>query len=297
MKIDVCICTFKREAISDAMMSIDQQVLPENIQLRLIVIDNDVEPTAKDRVDATARKMRVPVTYVHAPAHNISIARNAGLDAVGDDTDWIAIMDDDELAAPDWITNLVGHAITNNCDVVFGPAIARYPEETPDWIADRDYLSSYPESRDGEYQTGPTNNTLMRATSPFIQGRRFRLEKGRTGGEDTAFFFEVWHAGGKLDMCKTAVVYEDVDPKRLNFHWLRQRKYRSGMSYGRCSLEADNFLNRLGLALKAATKSAFCIGCAAGTFWSESRRNYWILRGTFHSGVMTAFLRDEPELY
>lgn len=297
MKIDVCICTFKRDAISDAMMSVDQQVLPENIQLRLIVIDNDVEPSAKGRVTATAERMRVPVTYVHAPAHNISIARNAGLDAVADDTDWIAIMDDDELASPNWIANLVGHAITNNCDVVFGPAIARYPEGTPDWITDLDYLSSYPESRGGEYQTGPTNNTLMRATSPFIKGRRFRLEKGRTGGEDTAFFFEVWHAGGKLDMCETAIVYEDVDPKRLNFHWLKQRKYRSGMSYGRSSLNSKSILKRFFLAITAAIKTAFCVVCAAGTFWSPSRRNFWALRSIFHSGVMTAFLRDEPELY
>lgn len=295
MKIDICVCTFKRDSIRRAMLSIDKQVLPQGATVRLIVIDNDVEPSAKGRVDETAALMTVPVKYVHAPAHNISIARNAGLDAT--DADWIAIMDDDEYAAPNWISSLLGHAIENEYDVVFGPAIARYPEGTPEWILARDYLSSYPEPRNGEYRTGPTNNTLMRASSPHILGRRFLLEKGRTGGEDTAFFFDVWHAGGRLGMCEKAIVYEDVDPGRLKFDWLNQRKFRSGMTYGRSSLHSDHLVFRVLLAGLAAVKSAYCLTRAAAAFSSPTNRNFWKLRCTFHKGVMSAFLREEPELY
>lgn len=295
MKIDVCICTYKREAIRHAMLSIDKQVLPSGASLRLIVIDNDVEPTAKERVEATAAQMSVPVKYVHAPSHNISIARNAGLDAA--DADWIAIMDDDEHAAPNWIRSLLGHAIEHDYDVVFGPAIARYPEGTPEWILERDYLSTFPEPRNGEYRTGPTNNTLMRAASPHIEGRRFLLEKGRTGGEDTAFFFDVWRSGGRLGMCEKAIVYEDVDPARLEFDWLRQRKFRSGMTYGRSSLPTNRTIFKLALVALAAVKSCYCLIRAAAAITSPTKRNFWRLRGTFHKGVMSAFFGEEPELY
>ena len=78
------------------MQSLDRQALPEGVAARAIVIDNDETPSACDRVEAIAQTLSIPVKYVHAPANNISIARNAGLDAAT--AQWIAFIDDDEEA-------------------------------------------------------------------------------------------------------------------------------------------------------------------------------------------------------
>lgn len=295
MKVDVCVCTHRRETIVDTIESLGEQQLPEGVSLRVIVSDNDDVPSAKERVEQAAEKFGVAIKYVHAPKHNISIARNAALDAV--DADWVAIMDDDEVASPTWLKTHLQKANDEGLDVVFGSAIARYPYDAPQWIVARDYHTSHPETRNGEVQTGATNNVLMRITSKHIQGRRFLEEKGKSGGEDTAFFFDVWRSGGKLGISKDALVYEDVNPARLNFAWLRRRNFRSGMSYGRSSIPQNAIFKRLQLAALATVKVTYCFVRALTTLFSKEHRNFWLLRGVFHSGVVFAFMGKEPEIY
>ena len=81
MTIDICVCTYRRPSIEDTLRSLDRQTLPDGVSARAIVIDNDETPSARDRVEAVAANLSMPVKYIHAPANNISIARNAGLDA------------------------------------------------------------------------------------------------------------------------------------------------------------------------------------------------------------------------
>lgn len=105
MKIDLCICTFRRSFISETLASVARARVPPGADLRIIVIDNDDTPTARDRVLGAAATMPHPVSYAHASGANISIARNAALALA--DGDWIAFLDDDEIADPDWLLALV----------------------------------------------------------------------------------------------------------------------------------------------------------------------------------------------
>ena len=75
--VDIGLCTFRRPELAEALASIDGLAVPDGVELHVIVADNDTEPTARPRVDAFARSSRHRVSYVHAPAGNISIARNA----------------------------------------------------------------------------------------------------------------------------------------------------------------------------------------------------------------------------
>lgn len=238
--------------------------------------------------------MSAPVVYVHAPARNISIARNACLDI--SDADWIAFIDDDEAAAPDWIARLLAFARGNGCDGVFGPALAAYEDDAPRWIRAVDYHSNRPVARFGEVQTGHTCNALLRWRGGPFEAERFRLDKGRSGGEDTEFFFRLWRKGARFGICDEAQVFERVDPRRLSFDWIRRRKFRAGQSYGRHARAAP--LAQAGLAASALAKIASCAAMAALTAYSETRRRYWTLRGVFHSGVLAAqFGGREEALY
>lgn len=294
--IDICVCTYRRPSIEDTLRSLDQQNLPNGTTTRVIVIDNDETPSAKVRVEAIATTLSVPVTYVHAPANNISLARNAGLDTAT--AEWVAFIDDDEIADPDWVASLLQMAKLHGFDAVFGPAYAVYPDDAPDWMRKQDYHSNIPVRRGGVVQTGHTCNALIRTSSPFVRGQRFLLEKGKTGGEDTEFFFRLWYSGAKLGISEAAIVREAVDPKRLNAEWIRQRKFRSGLSFGYHSLNTRNAVTLTSAVLLSLAKASFCYAMAAAFFWSEQKRNFWLMRAVFHRGSMaSAFSMREPELY
>lgn len=282
--IDVLICTFRRASIERTLRSIERQRLPGRLAMRVIVADNDDAPSARARVAAVAAEMKTPVLYRHAPARNISIARNACLDAATGE--FVAFIDDDEVAGEDWLATLHGFAAEGGFDAAFGPALADYDASAPEWIRAGDYHSNRPVRRFGEVETGHTCNALLRWRGGPFTSERFLPEKGRSGGEDTEFFFRLRRAGARFGICDAAPVFETVDPARLNFDWIRKRKFRAGQSYGLHSSAAP--LAMASLAASSLLKVASCGAMAGLTAFSGTQRRYWALRGIFHSGVFAA---------
>ncbi len=296
MHIDICVCTFRRASIIEALRSLDAQIVPNGVSLAIIVADNDDTPSARKQVEAAAETIALPVKYIHAPARNISIVRNACLDAVRGD--WLAFFDDDQIAEPNWIMHLVATAKAETCDAVFGPVIATYGADAPAWIVRRDYHTSVPERCDGVVQTGHAGSALIRVSAPMIAGQRFLLEKGRTGGEDTEFFYRIWRAGAKLGIADKAISHEPVPAGRLTFSWLKSRKFRSGISYGLHALPDTARLVRVKLTLLSALKCGVCVGAGLVSLPFPSHRNFWFLRAVFHAGACASTLRiKEQELY
>lgn len=294
VRIDVLICTFRRPSVEETLRSVDAQHLPDDISVRAIVADNDDKPSAAERIAGVAAAMKTPVVYVHAPARNISLARNACLDRA--DGGFVAFIDDDEEAAPDWLAALYRSATQGGFDAVFGPALARYDAAAPNWIRAHDYHSNRPLRRGGEVLTGHTCNALLAWRGGRFQKERFLLEKGRSGGEDTEFFFRLWRAGARFGICENALVHENVDAARLNFDWVRRRKFRAGQTYGRHSPRAPTAA--AGLIAGSLAKMAVCGVMAALSAFSRTEQRYWILRGIFHYGVFTAQLgQKESVLY
>lgn len=289
--VDVLMCTFRREEVTKSLASLDQQALPDGVSMRVIVADNDDMPSAKQRVES--HPMRCPVLYVHAPARNISIARNACLDnATGD---WVAFIDDDEEAHPDWLANLLRSAQDSGADGVFGPALAEYGPDAPDWMRQQDHHSNIPEQRGGVVETGHTCNALLRWADVPWRNARFDLERGQSGGEDTEFFFRLGQMGARYEIDMNAIVTEAVAPKRLTLGWLFRRKFRMGQSY---AASAPGLSSRIKLFLTAAGKAAIC-GLAALAFaFSPSKRRFWALRGAMHLGVCAGCLSlKQPQIY
>lgn len=295
-RLDVLLCTFRRPEVRETLRSLDALELPEGIALRVVVADNDETPTARTVVEETATAMTIPVLYCHAPARNISVARNAGLDAASaHGADWVAFLDDDETAEPDWLAELLRRAEETGADAIFGPSLAEYGPDAPGWMRRQEYHSNRPERRDGVVQTGHTCNALLRwGDAPWRQDR-FDVARGRAGGEDTDFFFRLYHRGARFEICETAIVREGVPPGRLSFRWIARRKFRSGQSY---AVAAQGTGGRMALALTAGGKVLACAGGALAGAWSEDRRNFWLLRGALHAGVIAGCLSlRQPEIY
>lgn len=282
IRIDIAVCTFRREALSETLASLAGLIVPPDVHLDIIVADNDVEPSARARVEAANTRLATDVRYVHCPVGNISIARNACLD--NSTADFLAFVDDDETVEPQWLDRLLAEAEKENADVVLGPVRARYAADAPGWMRRGDFHSTRPVWVEGEIRTGYTCNVLMRLNAPSIAGRRFDLALGRSGGEDTIFFDQVHAAGGRIAFAAEAWAEEPVPASRATFAWLARRRLRMGQTHGR--LLAERQESRIAAASLAAAKCAACFAGAAALVVLPVPRNRFLLRGLLHAGVV-----------
>ncbi len=290
--VDICVCTYRRAQLETTLRSLIAQNAPELV-LRVVVADNDAEPSAKPLVEQIAKEASFDIVYVHAPERNISIARNACLDsALGD---WVAFIDDDETAPPNWIATLTAAALARSYDVVFGPALAVYPEGTPEWIRNGDYHTNRVPVHDGIVCTGHTCNALIRWKETSWTNERFLLQKGRTGGEDVEFFFRLWRAGLSLGVCDEAPVYETTAPNRLTYRWIWRRRFLAGQFHGAHSEPAeasksDLIAHRTRLLLGSGVKAAYCALRAIAGVSTPATWRKWAIRSGFHAGVCAGAL-------
>ena len=65
--LDICICTFRRPGVADTIRSVLAQEVPEGFALRVIVVDNDDEPTARPLVEDLSRDTPLRLLYIHHP--------------------------------------------------------------------------------------------------------------------------------------------------------------------------------------------------------------------------------------
>ena len=293
-RIDVAVCTHRRETLSATLRSLDGLSLPHGMELRIIVADNDAEPTAHARFSAWAAETAHKATYVHAPAHNISIARNACLGAAA--SDWLAFIDDDEVASPGWITALLERARATGAAAVLGPVHAVYGPDAPAWMRRGGFHSTRPVIVRGTIRTGYTGNLFLRCDAPALQGLRFDPALGRSGGEDTAFLGALHRAGGNIAYAPRAGVSEVVPPERATFGWLARQRFRFGQSHGH-SLAATqpNCLHRALQGALASAKGLTCGVYALVLLPSPVGFRRAALRGVLHCGVV-ASLAGVPDL-
>ena len=295
--ITVAICTFRRESVVDAIRSVDRQM---GVALtRILIIDNDDTPSAEKAVSPLLKTLRSPLTYIHQPGRNISIARNRALDEM--DGSLLAFIDDDEIAAPGWLGALADclHAGSPRCHgdkqegdkqdrdslaAVFGPVTPTYPSDAPGWMTELTPHAAEPVIQDGTVKAGYAGNCLLNLDHPAFDDLRFDEGLGRTGGEDTAFFYEAYKKGATYAVTADADVTEDVPPSRASFGWLWQRRFDAGVR-----------LHQLGL-LSGALAPLKILYCGLGAVRhsatlgprSAALLRGALLRGALHLGALAA---------
>lgn len=282
--LDVCVCTFRRPQLERTLRSLARVAIPEGVTLGIIVADNDDTPSARSLVEDLKAEFGLQLRYIHCPARNISLARNACLDASS--AELIAFIDDDEVATRTWLAELLAAIDRENADVVLGPVRARYGSDTPRWMQRGDFHSTMPVWVKGTIRTGYTCNVLMRRDAASVRSRRFALARGQTGGEDTTFFTEVNKAGGVIAFASDAWVEEDVPAARASFAWLAKRRFRMGQTHGQLISEHTSRTGRFTQTGVALAKVAYCGLAALATLPNPTARNRNLLRGALHAGTI-----------
>ncbi len=265
--------------------------IPDGVEAEIIVVDNDDQPSARHRVVAVAKQGPLQVTYIHHPGRNISAARNACLEASA--AEFVAFIDDDELASPMWLSALIHEHRASGAQGVIGPVDAVYPADAPEWMRRAHVHSTRPVWAGGVIRTGYTSNALVDRRSPEIREMRFDLALGRTGGEDTDFFSRIVGTGGRIAYAPEALIFEPVTPERLSFAWLARRRFRMGQTHARGLMRQPGAKRWLSLPV-AAAKVCFCLISAAITLPDNRRRNMSVLRACLHAGVIAGLVGYAP---
>lgn len=235
-------CTYQREHVVDTLSSIAALQLAEHITLEVIVVDNDEQAYAKKLIEEQSKIMDIPVFYYQETAKNIALARNCSINNANGD--WLAFIDDDEIADPHWLAQLLSTAQTYQADAVFGRVKSTYPKHTPEWIIESGVFDRPPVSNGQEVTSGATNSTLVNAKAIKKYQLQFDSNYGLTGGEDADFFYRLYQQGGRLVCSNEAFVSEEVASNRLNINYLLQRAIRIGETYTRYRIQKAPLVNK-----------------------------------------------------
>lgn len=231
MTVSVVIPTLNRhKALARALSSVLVQDLPPDIRAEIVVVDNSIDSNARALVDAHCAGAAMPIRYVAMPRPGIATARNAGIAAA--EGEWIAFMDDDETGGPDWLASLIAVARSGGFDAVFGPVSARAEEgsEIGPFAA---YFARGVTARDGADITRlsaylGTNNSMFSAALCQIPGGPFEERLNSIGGEDSLFLHRLAREGKRFGWSDRARVTEWVPPRRLDWAYVRRRRFLSG---------------------------------------------------------------------
>lgn len=219
----------------------------EPIDVKVLVGDNDTGGRGGIAVAqelAASFPFELKAELVERPG--ISAVRNVILDrADADAADFIAMIDDDETADPNWLRNLLDIQSRFGADLVGGPSIPKFDRPLSTEIQ-HSMAFWYDADRGDEIVPlfHATNNVLMSRDALVRLGSpRFDDAFGLTGGGDKELFTRLKNRGARFAWASKAITYEHVPEARLDKRWILRRNYRIGVDDVRIALMHEGALS------------------------------------------------------
>jgi glycosyltransferase involved in cell wall biosynthesis len=240
MKLSIVICSYNRaQYIGDALDSLYNQTASSSDFEVLLVDNNSIDGTPS--VYKTWRKQHPDgnFQYLTEFQQGASFARNTG--AAHAKTDWLCFIDDDAVAFPDFVANIIRHTQEKPTIVGFGgKIIPKYIPEKPVWmsyyvsslVGNFDYSPVPCAFKKGKY---PLESNMIIKKSVFDQIGGFNTTLPgvvgtlRIGGEGKELFYKVIGLGEEIYYDPNIIVYHVVETSKLTKEYL----YRVASGIGR----------------------------------------------------------------
>lgn len=230
-KLVIAVCTAQRpKMLMSCLESLERLVRPAGTELSVVVVENETKPHfTGNTAEEVHEKLSVPVHFSAEKRKGIPFARNSALEAaLEQEPDWIALIDDDERAEPDWIEKLLSACTAFDAEVANGPVRRIYEKPAPHWWKSQ-LLKQRPTGT--EITEAPTNNILMSARIVANSGLGLRFDERLTfGSEDIDFFRRTHAAGVKMIWVDDAFVEEDIPASRVTTGRLLSRMHMAATS-------------------------------------------------------------------
>jgi succinoglycan biosynthesis protein ExoM len=246
----VSICTYKRTELLQALLdSLLVAKVQTGMEISIVVVDNDVAESSKSLCNEYGLTNKVK--YFVESERNISIVRNVGLTYANKNKfDYVLFLDDDEYICKDYFKHMQGTIEKLTPDVVIGPVITLYHQNTPSWITSSKAFERGRRETGTIVNTGNTGNALVSVNAVSRVGL-FNPEYGRSGGEDSDFFYRCKSNGLSMVWCDEAEVYEYLEMDRCSLKYLMIRARRGGQTYSKIRKANLTLLQKIGLGVNA----------------------------------------------
>lgn len=223
-KVSVIITTYDRARLMDRTIeSLSAQTFSD---FELLLIDNSTKNITPEILKKFSSQPNLKIRYYVEPIQGKCRAVNMGINYAKGEI--IAFTDDDVIADPNWLTNIVKCFEELQCDGIGGRVLPIYPKETPPWVKNHpDQMAGTVVTYDQGDKIRPADSTLVRfigcnwafKRSIFTDCGLFRTDRGpgtSLMGEDVDFYYRILHKNKKLYYCPQVIIYHPVDLKRLS---------------------------------------------------------------------------------
>jgi GT2 family glycosyltransferase len=232
IEIVVCIPSFRRpQHLRLTLRSLANQRTGR--RFAVVVVENDA--LRRESVPAAIEFFRtgnIPGLCVVEPRQGNCHAINAAFEtalATFPAATKLLMIDDDEIASPQWLERMAGAAEASGADLVGGPVLPDFDDDL------KRGLRRHPAFRPAYEESGPVpiiygcgNCLIKRRVFETLADPAFDLKFNFLGGGDTDFFVRCRQAGMRFHWAADAVITETVPHSRSNPRWLVVRGLRIG---------------------------------------------------------------------
>lgn len=212
------------------------------LTIEIVVVDNHPAGAGRAVVERFAARSPWPIRYVADLTRNMATLRNRGfMEARGR---WLAVIDDDETAAPDWTDALVNALQATGADIAVGPRFAVFEAGSPPpydpkgrqfvrdlALPDLAEIDLTTTSGRPRYGLG-TGNSIFDLARCFPDERSAMREAfGDAGGEDAELFVRLHRQGRRIVWAAKAQVTETVFRNRTEIPYRLVRTRRETQHY------------------------------------------------------------------
>lgn len=266
--LSIVVATLTRQRpnmLANLLRSWSELSLPANCQVTFLVVENDDQPRSRDFVAEHAPSfVNSALRYAHESELGIPFGRNrAAKEAIALGADLLAFMDDDEVAAEDWLVKFI-EGYRNSEAVLLGAPWRTGPLEDAEvaWtvklmhrcIVARCARKERHANRvaglsDATQVTIATNNWLAQTSLFTEHGLWFDEAMRHTGGTDAKFYTQVRDRGLPTGWVHDAYMYETVPLDRLTFAYQFGRARDHSNSYFRRKIARNPWAGFLAFCL------------------------------------------------
>jgi GT2 family glycosyltransferase len=230
--IVICIPCFRRpEHLRQTLQSLADQRTDR--RFAVVAVENDASacgsvPVASEFLRTGKLSGLCVVESRQGNCHAINAAFETARAMFPDATHFLMI-DDDEIASPDWLERMVCAAEATGADVVGGPVLQRFGDEA------KRGLQRHPAFRPAYDASGPVpiiygcgNCLIRRPVFQTLGSPAFDQRFNFLGGGDVDFFTRCRRSGMKFHWVAEAVIVETVPDTRTRPSWIALRGLRIG---------------------------------------------------------------------
>jgi GT2 family glycosyltransferase len=228
----VCIPAFRRpKHLRATLQSLTKQRTDR--PFAVVIVDNDAlasesVPVASEFLGAGSLAGVCLVEPQQGNCHAINAAFETAL-ATFPNARHFLMIDDDEIASPDWLALMVHAADATGADVVGGPVWSVFDDAAKQNLERHPaFKPAYEISGNVPMIYGCGNCLITRSVFERLGAPAFDLRFNFLGGGDVDFFTRCRRAGMTFHWVAEAVITETVPETRSRARWLAQRGLRIG---------------------------------------------------------------------